>query len=61
MSGFAWAKEPMVERLKDLEPDIPLTAIYGGDSWVSAISKEEFVTKGNRPDSSYTVVKVSTL
>lgn len=42
MSGFAWAKEPMFPRLADLAENIPLTAIYGGVSWVAAFEKEAF-------------------
>ncbi len=60
MSGFAWAKEPMFERLDALSPAVPLTAVYGGESWVSTISREDFVDKTNRADlpDSYTDVRV---
>ena len=43
MKGFAWAKNPMLPRLADLHKDISLTALYGADSWISAIPKEEFL------------------
>jgi len=42
MSGFAWAKEPMFPRLSGLDPAVPVTALYGGDSWVTTIAQEEF-------------------
>ena len=43
MKGFAWAKRPMLPRLADLDKDISLTALYGAESWISAIPKEEFL------------------
>lgn len=42
MKGFAWAKDPMLPRLGSLSPDVPLTALYGADSWITAIPEEEF-------------------
>ena len=57
MSGFAWAKEPMVDRICDLSPKVPLTALYGDISWVSTIPKEEFSKDGSR-DNAYTQVQV---
>jgi len=42
MSGFAWAKDPMFPRLSGLDPDVPVTALYGGESWVTTIGQEEF-------------------
>jgi len=42
MNSFAWAKYPMVNRLSDLKSSLPLTAIYGKDSWMKALTKEEF-------------------
>lgn len=35
MSGsHGWAKHPMINRIADLEPNIPITFIYGSRSWV---------------------------
>lgn len=34
MSGFGWAKFPMVKRIDKLREDIPITLIYGSKSWV---------------------------
>lgn len=42
MTGFAWAKNPMFPRLAQLHHNIPLTALYGQESWVSPISQEQF-------------------
>jgi pimeloyl-ACP methyl ester carboxylesterase len=42
MTGFAWAKDPMFPRLSSLDPDVPVTALYGGTSWVGTISQEAF-------------------
>ena len=44
MKGFAWAKDPMLPRLAGLDSKVPLTALYGADSWITPISQEEFQT-----------------
>ena len=41
-SSFFWAKSPMRYRLNQLDPSLPLTAIYGRDSWMQPLSTEEF-------------------
>lgn len=52
MKGFAWAKNPMLPRLADLDTNIPLTALFGADSWITAISEEQFCQV--RPNGIYT-------
>lgn len=42
MTGFAWAKNPMFPRLSQLDKQVPLTVLYGEQSWVSAIPEQEF-------------------
>ena len=32
----------MFPRLSNLDPNVPLTALYGAESWIKAISEEEF-------------------
>ncbi|CAH0550800.1 unnamed protein product [Brassicogethes aeneus] len=34
MSGFGWAKNPMVKRIDKLEINVPITLIYGSRSWI---------------------------
>ncbi|KAK7865106.1 hypothetical protein R5R35_014638 [Gryllus longicercus] len=34
MSGFGWAKNPMLHRIDRLHEDIPMTILYGSRSWV---------------------------
>lgn len=44
-----WAKHPMVKRMKDLSPDIPLTMIFGEKSFVDRV--DEDVVREARPNS----------
>ena len=32
----------LIPRLSGLDPAVPVTALYGGDSWVTTIAQEEF-------------------
>ncbi|XP_072942593.1 1-acylglycerol-3-phosphate O-acyltransferase ABHD5 isoform X2 [Epargyreus clarus] len=34
MSGFGWAKNPMVRRVGQLDPALPVTVLFGARSWV---------------------------
>lgn len=34
MSGFGWAKNPMVRRIDQLDSKIPITLLYGSRSWI---------------------------
>ncbi|CAH0550804.1 unnamed protein product [Brassicogethes aeneus] len=49
MKGFGWAKNPMVNRVKDLNKTIPMTIIYGANSWISKESGVKIME--DRPDS----------
>lgn len=42
MTGAAWAKHPMFPRLENLSEEIPTSVIYGGQSWVTTISKKDY-------------------
>lgn len=56
MKGFAWAKNPMLPRMADLHPELPMTVIYGAESWISAIPAEEF--QGVRQNAARNLTKV---
>lgn len=56
MSGFGWAKNPMVRRIEQLRSDTPVTLLYGSRSWVD--NRAGHVIKEKRPKESYTDVKV---
>lgn len=34
MTGIGWAKNPMVKRMDQLHPAVPITVLYGSRSWV---------------------------
>ena len=42
MAFFGWAKSPMLPRIADLHAEVPLTVLYGQESWISSVPKEEF-------------------
>ena len=58
MKGFAWAQNPMLPRLKNLKTSVPLTALYGAESWITAIPEEQFKEIRGNSDSSYTKMRV---
>ncbi|XP_034652007.1 (Lyso)-N-acylphosphatidylethanolamine lipase isoform X1 [Drosophila subobscura] len=41
MQSFGWAKHPMINRIKDVRSDIPITFIYGSRSWIDSSSGEK--------------------
>lgn len=49
MSGFGWAKHPMINRVHQLKEQIPLTIIYGSRSWVDSAPGDQIRTL--RPNS----------
>ncbi|KAG5888209.1 hypothetical protein JTB14_036220 [Gonioctena quinquepunctata] len=53
--SFAWAKHPMIHRLHNLNEEIPITILYGENSWITRIPDD--VWKEKRPES-YTKVKI---
>ena len=40
---FAWAKNPMIKRIHQLSHSIPMTVIYGKNSWMKHITLNEFI------------------
>ncbi|XP_070504564.1 1-acylglycerol-3-phosphate O-acyltransferase ABHD5-like isoform X2 [Chironomus tepperi] len=49
MSGFGWAKHPMINRIHEMDENIPITLIYGSRSWVDNASGD--IIKKTRPNS----------
>ncbi|KAK7945391.1 hypothetical protein WMY93_001119 [Mugilogobius chulae] len=46
--GLGWAKRPMLQRVHLLPPKMPLTILYGAQSWVSSSSGEDVVLIRNQ-------------
>lgn len=49
MTGFGWAKNPMLKRIDDLDPALAITVLYGSRSWVD--NSTGSVLSESRPDS----------
>lgn len=49
MSGFGWAKNPMLNRIHELREDKPITLLYGSRSWIDKSSWD--LVKQARPSS----------
>ncbi|CAL8070736.1 unnamed protein product [Orchesella dallaii] len=49
MSTFGWAKNPLCRRLTLLDPEIPMTLMYGSRSWVDHYAGEKI--QASRPSS----------
>lgn len=56
MQGFGWAKNPIIKRIDELHPEIPITLFYGNRSWVDNSCGDQI--KNSRP-SSYVNVQVN--
>ncbi|KAE8739444.1 hypothetical protein FOCC_FOCC015066 [Frankliniella occidentalis] len=56
MTGFGWAKNPMIKRIHEIPSDVPVTAIYGSRSWIDSQSAN---IKERRPDSYVNVQIIS--
>ncbi|XP_066142419.1 (Lyso)-N-acylphosphatidylethanolamine lipase-like isoform X1 [Euwallacea fornicatus] len=57
MSGFGWAKNPMVRRIDRLDSGVPITLLWGSKSWIDH-SAEEIIK--NKRYNSYFNLKVIT-
>ena len=47
--SYGWAKFPMIDRISDVDKNIPITMIHGSESWISIESS--YQTKYLRKDS----------
>lgn len=57
MTGFGWAKNPIINRMDLLRKDVPITLIYGSRSWVDNSASDKI--KEIRSGTSYVNVIVS--
>lgn len=47
MSGFGWAKNPMVKRMHEIHQEIPITLLYGSRSWIDNSAGEAIKQSGH--------------
>lgn len=50
MSGFGWAKHPMLNRMDDVREDKSITLLYGARSWIDK-SSWDLVKKARKANS----------
>ena len=57
---FAWAKNPLIKRISLLDPNIPMTVIYGKNSWMKQITVDEFIiARGGKGNTSVKVISAN--
>lgn len=49
MESFGWARRPMLERIHLIRKDVPITMIYGSNTWIDTSTGKK--VKMQRPDS----------
>ncbi|XP_014385445.1 PREDICTED: abhydrolase domain-containing protein 4 isoform X4 [Myotis brandtii] len=49
MESFGWARRPMIERIHLIRKDVPITMIYGSNTWIDTSTGKK--VKLQRPDS----------
>lgn len=49
LTGFGWAKNPMINRIQHLDNRVPITFIYGQNTWMDRNIGE--MVKKDRPNS----------
>lgn len=47
MTGFGWAKHPMIKRMHEIRPHIPITLLYGSRSWIDNSAGELIKQSGH--------------
>lgn len=56
VAGYGWAKNPMIKRIQYLDKRVPITFIYGQNTWMD---KSIGMMVKNERQNSYVQVKVN--
>jgi len=46
MSGFGWANNPILPRLKNLDKNVQMKVLYGSKSWMTHLQANDFIENG---------------
>jgi len=46
MTGFGWANNPILPRLKELDGNVHMKVIYGSKSWMTHLQEKDFTAAG---------------
>jgi len=46
MTGFGWANNPILPRMRDLDENVQMKVLYGSKSWMTHLQENDFIENG---------------